>query len=215
MKSAQDTSALIRSLAREATEKEPPQGLRFHRLLLLAAGFSLMLSIALALGVFGIRPNLPTVLAGTPFLFKFATMLLLAAGGMALVRRAGEPGTGNSAWMMLIPGFLVLAMGLALDSSGFPLLGRHGGAVPSCVGAIVLLSLPALAAGLGVLKRGVPVQPLRAGLAAGFLAGTIGGAAYAFVCKNDGALFVAIWYGLAIVIVATLGALIGRKALAW
>ncbi|MET3856804.1 DUF1109 domain-containing protein [Rhizobium sp. OAE497] len=215
MKSAQDTSALIRSLAREATEKEPPQGLRFHRLLLLAAGFSLMLSIALALGVFGIRPNLPAVLAGTPFLFKFATMLLLAAGGLALVRRAAEPGTGSSAWMMLIPGFLVLAMGLALDSSGFPLLGRHGGAVPSCVGAIVLLSLPALAAGLGVLKRGVPVQPLRAGLAAGFLAGTIGGAAYAFVCKNDGALFVAIWYGLAIVIVATLGALIGRKALAW
>jgi len=215
MKSAEDTSALIRSLAREATEKEQPEGLRFGRLLLLTAGFSLMLSIALALGVFGIRPNLAAVLAGTPFLFKFATMLLLAAGGLALVRRAGEPGTGSSAWMMLIPGFLVLAMGLALDSSGFPLLGRHGGAVPSCVGAIVLLSLPALAAGLGVLKRGVPVQPLRAGLAAGFLAGTIGGAAYAFVCKNDGALFVAIWYGLAIIIVAALGALIGRKALAW
>ena len=215
MKSAQDTSALIRSLAREAAEEEPSQGLRFDRLLMLAGGFSLLLSIALALGLFGIRPNLPEVLVGAPFLFKFATMLLLAAGGLALVRRAGEPDSGGTVWMMLIPGFLVLAVGLALDGSGFPLWGRHGGAVPSCVGAIVLLSLPALAAALGVLKRGVPTQPLRAGLSAGFLAGTIGGAAYAFVCKNDGALFVAVWYGLAIVIVATFGALIGRKALAW
>ncbi len=215
MKSAQDTSAMIRSLAREAAEEEPSQGLRFDRLLMLAGGFSLLLSIALALGLFGIRPNLPEVLVGAPFLFKFATMLLLAAGGLALVRRAGEPDSGGTVWMMLIPGFLVLAVGLALDGSGFPLWGRHGGAVPSCVGAIVLLSLPALAAALGVLKRGVPTQPLRAGLSAGFLAGTIGGAAYAFVCKNDGALFVAVWYGLAIVIVATLGALIGRKALAW
>lgn len=215
MKSAQDTSALIRNLAREAAEEEPSQGLRFNRLLMLAAGFSLLLSIALALGIFGIRPNLPDVLVGAPFLFKFATMLLLAGGGLALVRRAGEPDAAGSAWTMLVPGFLVLAMGLALDGSGFPLFGRHGGAVPSCVGAIVLLSLPALAAALGVLKRGVPVRPLRAGLSAGFLAGTIGGAAYAFVCKNDGALFVAIWYGLAIVIVAALGALIGRKALAW
>jgi hypothetical protein len=215
MKSAQDTSAMIRSLAREAAEEEPSHGLRFDRLLLLAGGFSLLLSIALALGLFGIRPSLPEVLVGAPFLFKFATMLLLAAGGLALVRRAGEPDSGGTVWMMLIPGFLVLAVGLALDGSGFPLWGRHGGAVPSCVGAIVLLSLPALAAALGVLKRGVPTQPLRAGLSAGFLAGTIGGAAYAFVCKNDGALFVAVWYGLAIVIVATLGALIGRKALAW
>jgi len=215
MRSAQDTSALIRSLAHEAAEEEPSQGLRFNRLLMLAAGFSLLLSIALALGVFGIRPNLPAVLAGAPFLFKFATMLLLAAGGLALVRRAGEPGTSSSGWMMLIPGFLVLAMGLALDSSGFPLLGRHGGAVPSCVGAIVLLSLPALAAGLGVLKRGVPVQPLRAGLAAGFLAGTIGGAAYAFVCTNDGAIFVAAWYGLSVLLVALFGAVIGRRILVW
>jgi len=215
MKSAQDTSAMIRSLAREAAEEEASQGLRFQRLLLLAAGFSLMLSITLALGVFGIRPNLPAVLVGAPFLFKLATMLLLAVGGLALVGHAGEPGTGRSAWMMLIPGFLVLAVGLTVDSSGFPLLGRHGGAAPSCVGAIVLLSLPALAVGLGVLKRGVPVHPLRAGLAAGFLAGTIGGAAYAFVCTNDGALFVAAWYGLSVLLVALFGAVIGARILAW
>jgi len=215
MKSPQDTSAMIRSLAREAAEEEASQGLRFQRLLLLAAGFSLMLSITLALGVFGIRPSLPAVLAGAPFLFKLATMLLLAVGGLALVGHAGEPGTGRSAWMMLIPGFLLLAMGLALDGSGFPLFGHHGGAVPSCVAAIVLLSLPALATSLGVLKRGVPVQPLRAGLAAGFLAGTIGGAAYAFVCTNDGALFVAVWYGLSVLLVALFGAAIGARVLAW
>lgn len=214
MKSAEDTSTLIRSLSREAAEREKPKGLRFGRLLLLTTGFSLILSIALAFGLFGIRPDLTIVLAGTPFLFKFMTMLLLAAGGLALVRRAGLPGSSCSR-AVLIPGFLLLAMGVALDGSGFPLFGRNGEAVPNCVGAIVLLSLPALAGALGALKGGVPVQPLRAGLSAGFLAGTIGGAAYAFVCKNDGALFVIVWYGVAIAIVAVLGALIGHRALAW
>ena len=215
MKSAQDTSALVRILAREATQKKRPQAPRFHRLLRLAIGFSLMLSIALAIAVFGIRPNFPAILTSMAFQFKFATMLLLTVGGLALVRHAGEPGNGSAVWIKLIPGLLMLATGLVMDSSSFPLLGRHGSAVPNCVCAIVLLSLPALAAGLCVLKRGVPVQPLRAGLAAGFLAGSIGGAAYAFVCTNDGTLFVTIWYGLSILLVALFGGVIGRKFLAW
>ena len=68
---------------------------------------------------------------------------------------------------------------------------------------------------LGAMRRGIPTRPAFAGAAAGLLAGALGGAAYAIVCKNDGALFVAVWYTTAIIVVAGLGALIGRKALAW
>jgi len=58
-------------------------------------------------------------------------------------------------------------------------------------------------------------RPIVAGLAAGLFAGALGAAAYAPACKNDGGLFVAIWYSAAILIVAALGAAIGRRALAW
>jgi hypothetical protein len=68
---------------------------------------------------------------------------------------------------------------------------------------------------LFVLKMGVPTRPAVAGAAAGVLAGTLGAAAYSVVCKNDGGLFVAVWYSVAILIVAGLGAIVGRRALAW
>jgi hypothetical protein len=87
--------------------------------------------------------------------------------------------------------------------------------VPSCVAAIVTLSLPGLASILAAMRQGVPARPAFGGAVAGMLAGAIGGAAYAIVCKNDGALFVALWYTVAMAIVTGVGALIGRKTLAW
>ncbi|MBD9489483.1 DUF1109 domain-containing protein [Ensifer sp. ENS11] len=215
MRSVEDTSALIKGMAQEAAERKHRYRPLLDRLLIPAALGSLALSIVFALTLFGIRPHLSTVLVGTPFLFKFATMLLLASGGLVAVRRAGNPGSGSQVGLALVPGVILLAAATVIDGSGFPILGRSGSSVPSCVGAIVLLSLPTLAVVLRVLKYGVPTQPARAGMSAGLLAGTIGGAAYAFVCQNDGAVFVAVWYGLAIFIVAGFGAVIGSRALSW
>jgi hypothetical protein len=79
----------------------------------------------------------------------------------------------------------------------------------------VLLSLPALALILGVLRTGAPTRPSVTGTAAGVMSGALGAAAYAVACKNDGGLFVAIWYSTAIVIVGALGAVIGRRVLSW
>jgi hypothetical protein len=46
-------------------------------------------------------------------------------------------------------------------------------------------------------------------------AGALGATAYTIACVNDGRMFVAIWYPVAILIVASVGAAIGRRVLAW
>jgi hypothetical protein len=68
---------------------------------------------------------------------------------------------------------------------------------------------------IGALRTGASTRPTIAGATAGLLAGALGAAAYALACKNDGGLFVAIWYSASILIVAGLGAVFGRRALAW
>jgi len=101
------------------------------------------------------------------------------------------------------------------DRSGFPLLGRDASSVPICFLAIVGASVPALFILLWVIRRAVVTRPVLAGAAAGLLAGALGAVAYAIACKNDGAAFVLIWYGLAIGTVSFLGALVGQRYLRW
>jgi hypothetical protein len=87
--------------------------------------------------------------------------------------------------------------------------------VPSCVLTIVAVSLPALLLLFVVVRTGASTQPVLAGTVTGLLAGALGALAYTIGCRNDGGLFVMIWYPLAIAIVAGIGAASGRRALAW
>ena len=103
-----------------------------------------------------------------------------------------------------------------IDPSGLPIGGRTSVSVPICLGAIIVVSLPGLALILGVMHSlGAVTRPRLAGAVAGLLAGALGGMAYAFACRNDGGLFIAVWYGLAVASVAGAGALAGSRALAW
>jgi hypothetical protein len=149
------------------------------------------------------------------FWHKAACTLALAAGGFLLVRSLARPDGSGWPGAALLPGAVLLSLGGITDQSGFPLMGQSGQSVPICVGAIVLLSLPALVLILGVLRTGAPTRPAVAGTAAGLMSGALGAAAYVIACKNDGGLFVAIWYSTAIVIAAALGAVIGRRVLSW
>jgi hypothetical protein len=79
----------------------------------------------------------------------------------------------------------------------------------------LVVSLPALAVILGVLRSRAPTRLVVAGATAGLLSGAVGATAYTLACKNDGALFVAVWNSAAILMMTGLGAAIGRRALAW
>jgi hypothetical protein len=210
MTTMHDTDHMIRRLAGQAGARQSAP--RYGAALTVGVVLSVLSAVTLAVLLFDVRQGAP---ASTPFHYKAVSMAALTAGGIVLARFAGLPGYSSLAFMSLLPGVAVLLLGAATDISGLPVLGGSEFSVPSCVAAIVSLSLPGLAGILAAMRWGVPTRPALAGAVAGLLAGAIGGAAYALVCKNDGALFVTVWYTAAIAIVAGLGALIGRKILAW
>lgn len=208
-----ETDGLIRAMAQQAGTQRPVAS--FEAGLALAAGLSLVIALLLVLARYGIEPTLPATLAGAPFRHKIASMLTLALGAALFARATARPGASPLWALALLPGLALLGFGALADTSGFPLAGRSSISVPDCLGMIVLLSMPALVLLLAALRRGVPTRPRLAGAVAGVLAGALGAMAYALVCKNDGGLFVAIWYGTAVLLLAGLGALAGRRWLAW
>ena len=54
-----------------------------------------------------------------------------------------------------------------------------------------------------------------AGAVAGLVAGGVGATLYAMHCTDDSPLFVALWYSLAVALVALAGAAAGRWLLRW
>jgi hypothetical protein len=88
-------------------------------------------------------------------------------------------------------------------------------AAPTCPWSVFLLSLPALAATLALLRQRAPTRLRAAGAAAGLFAGALGAAGYALSCTEESAAFVAVWYTLGIVLSTALGALLGPRVLRW
>jgi hypothetical protein len=212
---ARNTDELIRSLAVEAGLGASHTAMWLERRLALAAVLALVIGVALAILLFGIAPALATGGPSAPFWHKVTCALVLAAGSFLFVRSLAQPGGSGWTAVALLPGASLLAFGGATDRSGFPIMGQSDQSVQICLGAIVLLSLPALILILSVLRIGAPTRPTIAGMAAGLMSGALGAAAYTVACKNDGGLFVAIWYSAAIVILGALGTFIGRRVLSW
>jgi hypothetical protein len=212
---AENTNVVIRSLAREAGLKPSTSVISFDTALLLGAALSFASAIMLVFAVVGIPRELATTLHSPAFHHKVSSMLVVACGGVFLVRDAGRPGARALALLTVLPGLALLTAGAISDASEFPFMGLSVISVPSCIAAIVALSLLPLGITIFVLKRGVTTRPSAAGATAGVLAGALGAAAYALVCKNNGGLFVAVWYSMAILITVGIGAVVGRRALAW
>jgi hypothetical protein len=209
------TEDLIHALSREAGA--PRARALAARKAGLVAGAVIALAAALAIVTawIGARPDLARAALCAPFAFKLAAMLALAAGALVLAWRTSRPGPARGAIAAVVPGLLVLALGVVTDRSDLPALGRSSLSAPRCVAAILVVSLPGLAVVLGVLRTGAPGRPWLAGAAAGLVAGALGAAAYTVACRNDGAWFAALWYPAAVLIVSGLGALVGRRVLAW
>jgi RNA polymerase sigma-70 factor, ECF subfamily len=215
MRALTETESLIRKLARQAGTQRDPKAIAFDRTFLVAAALSLAVSVTMVFVLIGVRPDLVAAAQRTPFHYKIASMLSLACGGFYLARRAARPGSAGLPLVALLPGVLPLALRGATDQSALPLMGKSDVSVLTCIGAILLVSMPALFMVLGVLRSGAPTRLWIADAMAGLLSGSLGAAAYSLACVNDGGLFVAIWYTAAILITTGLGAAIGRRTLAW
>ena len=210
-----ETENLIQNMAREAGDRQATNDLSAGQALLAATALALAVAMVMVTVVIGVRPDLMNLMQNGSPLFKLASTLLLACGGFIVAKHTMQPDAPTLHLIALLPGVVLLAAGAAMDHSGLSVLGASNISVPACVGAILMLSIPAFVLVLRALRTGAPTRPNIAGAAAGFLSGALGAAAYALACKNDGELFVAVWYGAAILMMTGLGAVIGRRALVW
>lgn len=216
MNSISRTAMVIRSMADEAGTETERRPMRLETALVLASLAALLVTVALVFLCYGLQPDLRATVSGAPFHHKIASMLTLAGGGVLVVTSAGRPGSTLLWIAALLPAVALLCFGAVADQSDYLLLGRSGLSVPGCLGTIILLSLPALVIVMAALRStGVVTRPVLAGAAVGILAGALAAAAYAFVCRNDGGLFIAVWYSAAIIVVAAIGAVAGRRWLIW
>jgi hypothetical protein len=210
------TEALIRMLAADRAGRATSVGAR------LAAALALGLAVAALLFwlMLGPRPDIASAAGTSRFLLKFVVTFALAVATAGLVLRLVRPGAARGAWLAaLLVGPVLLAVAVLLELVSAPqsawwprLVGANS---YLCLSSIPLLAAPVLAALLVALREGAPTQPAVAGAIAGALAGSLGALLYATHCVDDSPLFVATWYGIAIVLVTAVGALLGHRLLRW
>lgn len=208
--------ALLQALA----EDHHRPALRAHTKLRLAALGGFLVSAALVVTLGGLRKDWShAVLAGDVQVKTAAAVTLLVTGFIAM-REALQP-TALPRWSLrllwLAPLLAFVAVGAELATLPAvrwrdALWGTHP---EMCVMLVPLLSIPALLGSLFVMRDGAPRSPTQAGAVAGLANGAVGAGAYMLHCNDDAPLFLMTWYGAAVLAVAGLGAVLGRRMLRW
>jgi len=185
---------------------------------------ALMPGVLAALVLFAVtigpRPDFLAMTGDARFVFKFVITLLLALCSAMLVWRLARPAAPARLQMVALAAVpVVLAAAVIAELIALPrplwttrLIGSNS---LLCLVSIPAFALPMLSAAIYALRHGAPTRPGFTGIVAGLFAGAVGAAIYAAHCVDDSPLFVALWYSLAIAIVAAIGGVVGRFALRW
>jgi len=126
----------------------------------------------------------------------------------------------------LLPALRWLALPLAVLGAGVAfqlqtsapeawLTGMIGQNLGSCLKSIPALAVGPLVVLLLMMRNGATTRPVLSGAVAGTVSGGVAAFIYALHCPDDSALFVTLWYSLAIGITALAGALLGNRCLRW
>jgi hypothetical protein len=188
-------------------------------------GLLVLLEIPLFLLLSELRPDMPDAMATPAFWWKsgsFAVIAILAGAAMLI---SLDPATTTprrvAGWWRGLAGFApaALALGWLIDagaSGRSALLARlewRDGL--DCLANIALLTLPLVLA-LGMLmRRGAPTQPARTSAAAGLAAAAAGAVVFALHCPHDDPLYVAVWYGGAVLAVAGIARAVLPRVVRW
>jgi hypothetical protein len=211
------TDDLVALLAKDAVAV--PKGRVAGRLLLLC-GVGAIVALALMLPWLGMRPDIVEALQSRSYWMKTVYTLGLAVGGFVLIERLSRPGARGKAGAVVVAVCLVAiaalaAMELMPAVPGERMEAVMGGSWNRCSWRILALAMPGLAAILYGVRQLAPTRLTLAGAAAGLLAGGVSATVYGLHCDETAAPFVAIWYTLGIALSAAVGAIVGRRVLAW
>ena len=177
-------------------------------------------SMALLVVYYGIRSDMPELILTTMFWVRLAFPMATLVAAMRLAGRLGRPGAPlKLAWftatlpfmtMLLTAAFILLA-----TPPGYRLQLLLGTTWRVTTVNVVLLSLPSLVAVMQAMKGLVPTRLALTGAGAGLLASAQGLLVYSLYCSEMSVPFWGIWYVLAIVITAGIGAALAPIYLRW
>lgn len=211
------TEELINFLANNAEPVDPRAP---ARRLMAAFGAGSLATLLIMLFTLGVRHDISNAMHLPMFWIKLAFPALIAWIALYAAKRLARPGMtagyAPRALAMLVAALWIVA-GVVLFSAGPGGRGHlvFGDTWLFCLIIIPLLSIPLLAAAMWALKGLAPTRPSLAGGAAGLLAGSTSAAIYALHCPELTVTFIAIWYILAMLIPAAIGALAGPRLLRW
>lgn len=210
------TDDLIEALAADGAPVRPPP----RRLAAVAVAGALA-ALALVLGWLHTRHDLMPAMRGGMFWMKAAyTAVLGLAGYLAIERLARPEGSGRKGWILGGAALALFAAAGLIQAMYSPdvqaaLHMLRGHSWHSCSRNILTLGLPMLALGLWAVRGMAPTRPVAAGFATGLFAGGVAATVYGLHCPENTFTFVALWYSLGVLLLAALGAVLGRWALRW
>lgn len=210
------TSELIAALSADPI----PEPIRLGRRVALALVVGLAASVALYCLLLGPRPDVAAAADTVRFWLKFVDSAAFALPTLLLTLRLARPDAKPRALALwLIAPFILLAAGVVVELLVVPQdewMSRLMGATAlHCTITIPMLAAPILAGLIVALRPGAPLYPALTGALAGAAAAGVGALVYASSCPGDSPFFVAAWYPLATSICMGVGALAGKRFLAW
>ncbi len=210
------TSELITALAADPV----PEPIRLGRRVGAALVIGLVGSVALYVLMLGPRPDIAAASDTMRFWMKFVDSFAFALPTLLLTLRLARPDAKPRALALwLIAPFILLAAGVVVELMIMPptawmprLIGANA---MHCTTMIPILAAPVLVALIVALRAGAPLHPGLTGALAGAASAGVAALLYASSCPDNSPLFVATWYPLATLICMGVGALAGRRFLAW
>jgi hypothetical protein len=210
------TSELIAALAADPI----PEPIRLGRRVTAALAIGFLGSMAIYVLMLGPRPDMAAASETMRFWMKCVDSVAFALPTLLLTLRLARPDAKPRALALwLIAPLLLLAAGVIVELAIMPqsawmprLMGANA---MHCTVTIPMLAAPVLVALFVALRAGAPLYPSLTGAMAGAAAAGVGALVYASSCPDDSPLFVATWYPLATLICMGVGALAGRRFLAW
>ncbi len=210
------TSELIAVLAADPV----PEPIRIGRRVAAALAIGFIGSVTIYAALTGPRPDIAEAARTVRFNLKFVDAFAFALPSLLLTLRLARPDSKPrrlALWLLAPIALLAAAVVVELlvvpqDEWLHRLVGTKS---MHCMRMIPLMAAPLLAALIVALRAGAPMHPALTGALAGAATAGIAALLYASSCPDDSPLFVATWYPLATFICAAVGALAGRRFLAW
>ncbi|MGB7973180.1 MAG: NrsF family protein [Roseiarcus sp.] len=210
------TSEFIAALAADPVQ-EP---IRIGRRVAVALVAGLAASVALYWLLLGPRPDVAAAAGTLRFWLKFVDSFAFALPTLLLTLRLARPDAKPRALALwLLAPFILLAAGVVVELLVVPqsewMSRLMGTTALHCTVTIPMLAAPILAGLIVALRAGAPLHPSLTGAIAGAASAGVAALVYGSSCPGDSPLFVATWYPLATLICIGVGALAGRRFLAW